>query len=136
MKIQRFEEIIAWQKARTLVAEVYRMTNASASFRRDVGLREQIRRAAVSAMSNIAEGFGRYTDKEMTNFLNIAGGSIAEVQSQLYVALDLKYIEAASFESLYSLADETGRLLTGFMNYLRRSKSGNERTVGSRVTSR
>lgn len=121
MKIQRFEDIVAWQKARVLVVEIYRMTNASDSFRKDLGLREQIRRAAVSAMSNIAEGFGRHTDKEMTNFLNIAGGSVAEVQSQLYVALDLKYIERGSFDSVYSLADEASRLLTAFMKYLRKS---------------
>jgi four helix bundle protein len=60
-------------------------------------------------------------DKEMANFLNIAGGSIAEVQSQLYVERDLDYIEQASFDTLYALADETSRLLTGFMKYLRKS---------------
>ena len=120
MKIQRIEDIIAWQKARELVVEIYRLTNVSENFKKDFGLREQIRRAAVSAMSNIAEGFGRNSDKEMSNFLNIASGSIAEVQSQLYVALDLKYIERGSFDSVYLLADEASRLLTAFMKYLRK----------------
>ncbi len=120
MKIQRFEDIIAWQKARELVAEIYRLTNASENFKKDFGLREQVRRAAVSAMSNIAEGFGRNSDKEMANFLNIASGSLSEVQSQIYVALDLQYIGTDSFDTVYSLAGKTSRLLTAFMKYLRK----------------
>jgi four helix bundle protein len=112
---------LAWQKARELVREVYRLTNGSEGFKKDFGLKDQIRRAAVSSMSNIAEGFGRRGDKEFANFLNIAGGSVAEVQSQLYVALDLQYIDQPVFRTAYSLADETNRLLTSFMNYLKTS---------------
>jgi four helix bundle protein len=119
MKILRFEEILAWQKARELVREVYRMTNSSEGFKKDFGLKDQIRRAAVSSMSNIAEGFGRLGDREFANFLNIASGSVAEVQSQLYVALDLQYIDQRSFSAAYSLAEESSRLLTNFMKYLK-----------------
>jgi|SRR3989304_7195081 four helix bundle protein len=119
MKIQKFEDIIAWQKTRELVRVVYEMTNKSEGFKKDFGLKDQIRRASVSSMSNIAEGFARNSDKEFANFLNIARGSLAEVQSQLYIALDLSYIDNKKFDKVYSLADETSRLLTNFMKYLK-----------------
>ena len=119
-KIRRFEDIVAWQKARELVKVIYQMTNESEKFRKDFGLKDQIRRAAVSSMSNISEGFARTSDKEFANFLNIARGSVAEVQSQLYVALDLGYIDKNAFSIGYALADETSRLLTNFMKYLRK----------------
>lgn len=119
-RIRRFEDIVAWQKARELVKVIYQMTNELEKFRKDFGLKDQIRRAAVSSMSNIAEGFARTSDKEFANFLNIARGSVAEVQSQLYVALDLGYINKNAFNTAYALADETSRLLTNFMKYLRK----------------
>ena len=119
-KIQRFEDIVGWQKARELVKVVYQMTNESEEFRKDFGLRDQIRRAAVSSMSNVSEGFARTSDKEFANFLNIARGSVAEVQSQLYIAIDLGYINQNAFNTGYALADETSRLLTNFMKYLRK----------------
>lgn len=119
MIIGKFEEIIAWQKSRELVKSVYQLTRQSDGFKGDFGLKDQIRRAAVSSMSNVAEGYGRKGDKEFANYLNIASGSVAEVQSQLYVALDLNYIDMNSFETVYALADETSRLLTGFMKYLK-----------------
>jgi four helix bundle protein len=123
MKISRFEDIVAWQKSRELVRSVYSLTNQSEGFSRDFGLKDQIRRAAVSSMSNIAEGFGRRGDKEFANFLNIAAGSITEVQSQLYIALDLGYVEQQDFDVNYALADEASRLLTNFMKYLYKSDS-------------
>ena len=83
-------------------------------------LKDQIRRAAVSSMSNISEGFARTSDKEFANFLSIARGSVAEVQSQLYIALDLGYIDKSAFNTAYALADETSRLLTNFMKYLQK----------------
>ncbi len=89
--ITRFEEIEAWQKARQLSAAIYKTTNAGI-FSRDFGLRDQIRRAAVSVMSNIAEGFDRGGNKEFIQFLYIAKGSAAEIQAQLYVALDAGYM--------------------------------------------
>lgn len=91
MKIEKFEDIKAWQIARELVREIYRITNKD-EFAKDFGLKDQIRRAAVSIMSNISEGFERGSDKEFNQFLNYARGSSAEVKSQLYIASDLGYI--------------------------------------------
>lgn len=110
-KIERFEEILAWQKARELTKEIYRISS-NGGFSRDYGLRDQIRRAAVSIMLNIAEGFARKTFREFSQFLVIAHGSAAEVQAALYVALDQGYITKSEFESLYKMTDETSRMIT------------------------
>ncbi|MCL0082943.1 four helix bundle protein [Thermodesulfovibrionales bacterium] len=117
-QIKRFEDIEAWKKARALVKEIYRATGES-RFSKDFSLKDQIRRAAVSVMSNTAEGFSRQTDKEFVQFLHIAKGSTSEVQSQLYVELDLDYISKKEFTSLYSNADEVARLISGFIRYLK-----------------
>jgi len=117
-KIERFEDIEAWKKARSLVKEVYRATGQDRFFK-DFGLRDQIRRASVSIISNIAEGFSRQTDQEFIHFLYIAKGSTSEVQSQLYVALDLDYINREEFERLYDEADQVARLISGFIKYLK-----------------
>ncbi len=116
-KIDRFEDIQAWQKARGLNKEIYSITE-SHSFSRDFSLRDQMRRASVSVMANIAEGFGRKSKKEFSNFLNMAHGSAAEVQCHLYVALDLQYMTKADFETLYDKAEEVSRMIQGFMKYL------------------
>lgn len=118
-KIERFEEIQAWQKARVLVKEIYTVSNAGA-FARDFGLRDQMRRAAVSIMLNIAEGFARKTNREFIQFLVIAHGSAAEVQSALYIALDLGYITSTEFDAMYRLADEVSKLIMAFSRYLGR----------------
>src|SRR5579862_7957610 len=97
MKIERFEDIIAWQKARELTKDIYSATKVGA-FARDFGLRDQVQRAAVSTMSNIAEGFERGGDNEFIQFLSHSKGSCGEVRSQLYVALDQAYISGQSFE--------------------------------------
>jgi four helix bundle protein len=94
--IKRFEDLHAWQSARELVRMVYEDTGQK-EFSRDFGLKDQIRRAAVSVMSNIAEGFGSGSDAEFVRFLGIARRSDSEVQSQSYVALDLKYISQEHF---------------------------------------
>src|SRR5438045_3662764 len=99
MAIRRFEEIIAWQKARALTSAVY-ATTSTRPFSRDYGLRDQIRRAAVSAMSNIAEGFERARPGEFQHFLSTAKASCAEVRSQLYVALDAGYVDPDTFGKL------------------------------------
>jgi len=117
--IRRFEDIEAWQKARELVREIYKAC-AHASLGRDFALRDQVCRAAVSSMSNIAEGFSRNSDRDFAHFLDIARGSASEVQSLLYVALDVSHIEKNEFERLYKLADETASLIGGLILYLRK----------------
>ena len=104
-----------------MVREIY-LVGREANFSRDFGLKDQICRAAVSSMSNIAEGFGRKSAKDFAHFLDVARGSALEVQSLLYVARDLKYIDEADFDRLYKLADETVSLIAGFTAYLRRTQ--------------
>jgi len=119
-KIERFEDIIAWQKARDLVKAIYETSN-SGIFAKDFSLRDQIRRATVSIMLNIAEGFARRTNREFLQFLVVAHGSAAEVQAALYVALDQKYISQEQFENLYKIAMEVSKTIMGFSNYLKKS---------------
>ena len=121
-KIEKFEDIEAWQKARELTNAIYTVTK-SGPFSRDFGLRDQIQRAAVSVMSNIAEGFERGGDIEFRRFLSIAKGSAGEIKAQLYVALDAGLIDKEQFDSLYEMATNTGNLIGGFMRYL--SKNNN-----------
>ncbi len=111
-KIEKFEDLIAWQKARILTRKIYQVTREG-EFAKDFGLRNQIQRAAVSIMSNIAEGFERYNPNEFHQFLSIAKASCAEVRSQLYVALDVAYLNNDQFISLLNLAKETGRVIGG-----------------------
>ena len=118
MKIERFEDIKAWQEARVLVKIIYNATKSNKNFTGDYKFREQIHSAAVSVMSNIAEGFSRRSTKEFIQFLFIAKGSVAEVQSQLYVALDQSYVNEEKFAELYPKSDEVARLLSGFIKYL------------------
>ena len=119
-EIRRFEDLIAWQKARDLTKGVYLLTAATA-FSKDFGLRDQIRRAAVSIMSNIAEGFERAGRAEFHQFLVIAKGSCAEVRSQLYVALDAGYVTREQFDKVRSEAEEVGRVIGGLRASLKRS---------------
>ena len=116
---KRFEDILAWQKAREITNQVYKGTTAG-TFSKDFGLRDQLRRASVSIMANIAEGFGRRSDKEFANFLNIAHGSAAECQSHLYVALDLEYLKKEEFDRLYKAFDECSRMIIGLSHHLRK----------------
>jgi four helix bundle protein len=116
-QIEKFEDIEAWQKSRELSRAIYALTGKGA-FARDFALRDQIRRSAISVMSNIAEGFDRGGNKEFIQFLYIAKGSIAEVRAQLYIALDAGYLEQEQFRNLYDLTGSTGRLIGGFIPYL------------------
>lgn len=118
--IQKFEDIEAWQKARELTRAIYACSGAG-QFARDFGLRDQVRRAAVSIMSNIAEGFERSGSAEFSQFLAIAKGSAGEVEAQLYVALDQGYINKEQFDSIRALVSSTKKLIAGFMNYLKQS---------------
>ena len=115
--ITRFEEIEAWQTARQLANMIYDLTDQMA-FGRDYGLKDQIRRAAVSVMSNIAEGFESHTQALFLDFLGRAKGSAGEVRSQLYIALDRRYITREQFEAAYDLADKVSRQIHRFMTYL------------------
>jgi four helix bundle protein len=117
---KKFEEIECWKKARELTRQIYKITGQRA-FARDFGLRDQIRRASVSVMSNIAEGFDRSGTAEFVHFLAIAKGSAAEVRCQLYVAVDQGYIPEDYFVELNELAAETGNMVGGLMKYLRGS---------------
>lgn len=117
-KFSKFEEIQAWQKARDVTLLIYKIT-ADEHFAKDWGLKDQIRRASVSIMANIAEGHGRRTNVEFANFLNIARGSVAEVQSHLYVALGLNYITKDDFEKLYQALTEISRMTLSLAQYLR-----------------
>jgi|SRR5690242_6456150 len=100
-KIEKFEDIIAWQKARELTKEIYAHAKAGL-FVKDYGLRDQIQRASVSIMGNVAEGFDRGGDKEFIQFLSISKGSYGEVKSHLYVALDQQYVSSTQFNRLYN----------------------------------
>lgn len=119
-KIKKFEDVESWKKARRLTKRVYSATSASRSTR-DFSLKDQIRRASVSILSNIAEGFERGGDKEFLQFLAIAKGSCGEVRAQLYVALDQEYMSQEEFEELCGITTEVGQLLSGLMKYLKES---------------
>lgn len=123
-KIERFEDIKAWQTARELNNLIYDVTQNS-HFSKDFSLKDQIRRASVSVMANIAEGFGRRSNKEFANFLNISHASAAEVQCHLYIALDRGYIKKTAFDDLYRKTDEVSRMIQGFRKYLSNSVTPN-----------
>jgi four helix bundle protein len=120
MKIDRFEEIEAWKAARELTREIYALTRQEA-FSKDFGLRDQIQRASVSVMANIAEGFDGRSTREFIRFLGYAFRSATEVQSHLYVALDQEYLMKNEFDNLYQQAVETKKLINGFIRYLRKA---------------
>lgn len=120
-KIERFEDLEAWKKARILTRDIYQITGQG-NISKEFGLKDQLRRAAVSIMSNIAEGFERGGNKEFVQFLSIAKGSAGEVRSQLYVTLDAGFISQEVFESLYQDTTKIGQLIGGLMKYLSESK--------------
>ena len=117
-KLEQFEDLIAWQKARSLTREIYRVTREG-RFSKDFGLASQIQRAAVSIMANIAEGFERNRLAEFHQFLSIAKGSCGEVRSHLYVALDAGYLTERRFSELLAQAEEVGRVVGGLRASIR-----------------
>lgn len=119
MKIIRFEDIQAWQEARKLVTMIYELIRKNEKFKKDLRLVNQIQAAAVSSMSNIAEGFSRKSHKEFIQFLFISRSSAAEVQSQLYVAIDQKYVTQADFDTVYEQAGIVSKMTSSFISYLR-----------------
>ncbi len=114
MVIKQFEDIIAWQKAKTLSLLIYDNFKDS----RDFSFRDQIQRAAISIMNNIAEGFERRGDKQFKNFLFIAKGSCGEVRSMLYLALELKYMDSQTYQTCYEITIEVSKMLTGLSKSL------------------
>jgi four helix bundle protein len=119
-RIERFEELLSWQKARLLANSVYILTNKP-SFLNDYELKNQIRKAAGSVMHNIAEGFESGSDPEFIRFLKFARRSANEVQSELYLALDRDYISQDDQKTTYHLAVEVKRLINGLINYFKKS---------------
>lgn len=120
--IKRFEDLQCWQTGRRLKQLVYSYTRAKA-FATDYALVTQIRRAAQSVTANVSEGFEREGNREFIQFLSHAKGSVGEVKDHLYTAFDEKYIDQTSFDAAYALADDTTKLIGGFMSYLRRAES-------------
>jgi four helix bundle protein len=119
-RFDSFEDMEVWQKARELTRDLYAISNQG-RFSRDFGLREQVRRAAVSIVSNIAEGFERRGDREFARFLSVAKGSAGEVRAQLYVALDLGYLSRTEFDRLSAASVEISRMVSSLITYLRRT---------------
>lgn len=116
--IQKFEDLKIWQKAREVNLQIYKLSNKG-SFSKDFGLRDQIRRASISVLSNIAEGFERNGSKEFSQFLSIAKASAAEVRAQWYVAKDLDYISNEEFTEVANGLMEASKMISGLMSYLK-----------------
>ena len=110
MRVERFEELIAWQKARVMTKSIY-MATKRGEFARDFGLAGQMQRSSVSVMSNIAEGFERNRSTEFHQFLSMAKGSCGELRSQLYVAYDIGYLDEGEFKQLFGQSQEVGRTI-------------------------
>lgn len=117
MKITRFEDLECWKEARNMVNRVYSVCRVI-ELKKDYSLTDQIRRAAVSIMANIAEGFARKGNKEFVQFLYISKSSAAELQSHLYIALDQGYLSKNEFEELYNISEKVQRMISNFIKYL------------------
>ena len=120
-KFNSFEAINSWKKAREFNKRIYEITDG-AIFKKDYDLVRQLRRASISVSSNIAEGFERNTDKEFIYFLYVAKASAGEVRSQIYLALDLKYISEIEFDELFEKVSDISKLISGFIKYLNDSQ--------------
>ena len=118
MKSKTFEELKVWQDSRAFVKSIYELTSSN-NFAKDYGLKDQIQRAAVSIMNNIAEGFERNNNKEFIIFLKYSKGSAGEIRSMLYVALDLNYISKSTFEEYYENVINIITQISNFIKYLK-----------------
>ena len=123
-RIERFEQLVAWQKARVLTRLIYEATRKE-TFSRDFGLSSQIQRAAVSTMSNVAEGFERGGRGEFHQFLSTAKASCAELRSQLYVAFDVGYLDQNQFDNLMVRAEELAKIIGGLRASVAKQRSNN-----------
>ena len=117
---EKFEDLRVWQTARQIVSSIYRLSSVD-GFSKDYALRDQIRRAAISIPSNISEGFARRSNREFVQFLFIAKGSAAEVENQLYLALDQSYITQEEFNSIYEGLELLSKQLSKFITYLKKA---------------
>ena len=115
--LQKFEDLLAWQKARVMVNQIYVITRKQ-EFSKDNELLKQIRRAAISILSNISEGFERNGNKEFAHFLSITTGSIGEVKAQLYIAFDQNYIQEEELNNLLNDCNEIGKMVNKLIQYL------------------
>jgi four helix bundle protein len=127
--LTRFTEIRAWQAARELAKAVYSLTDEPV-MAKDFALRDQLRRAAISSMSNIAEGFSRNSHQDFARFLDFARGSVSEVQSLLFICLDIQRIDQVRFDALFAQADKTIALIAAFQDHLRPSRLKEDGTSG------
>lgn len=125
MRVEKFEDLVAWQKARDLTRRIYQITQTG-SFAKDFGLRDQIQRSSVSVMANIAEGFDRASRAEFHQFLVIAKGSCAEVRAHLYVALDVGYLREQIFAELLELTEELSRIIRGLRAAVAKQRKENK----------
>ena len=123
--VKRFEDLIAWQKARELASAVYDATTKG-GFAKDFGLRDQITRAVVSVMSNLAEGFERGTRSEFHQYIVVAKASCADVRSDLYLAHDIGYLDSGQFEKLMAQADEVARIVNALRSAVQKRRDGNK----------
>lgn len=130
MRIERFEDVQAWQAGRELVRLVY-AASRQGRFARDVRLASQMQSAAISVISNIAEGFDAGSDAEFIRFLCFARRSASEIQSQLYAALDVGYIDEATFRRLYDKATDVKKLINAFIRYLRTPRREKQKDAAS-----
>lgn len=118
MKIGRFEDVDSWKEARLLVNEIYTLLGSC----RDYGFRDQIQRAAISVMSNVAEGFDRGSNREFVQYLVISRGSVSEVKSLAYAALDIGYFDLVAFEAVIARCNRISNILNGFIRFLKASE--------------
>jgi four helix bundle protein len=132
-KIEKYEDIVAWQKARVLAQKIYKLT-LSDDFSKDFSLVNQIRSSSGSVMDNIAEGFERDGNKEFRYFLSIAKGSIGETRSQLYRAKDRNFISSTDFEALSNLSLDISKLISGLIKYLKSNILATETKVENKHT--
>jgi four helix bundle protein len=122
---KKIEEILVWKKSRELVHKIYSLF-LNDKINRDFAFRDQIKRAVISIMTNIAEGYGRKSNIEFANFLNYSHGSVVEVESLLYIALDQHYIAEVDFKNLYTNCEEISKMIFNLQIYLRKSNQPNQ----------
>jgi four helix bundle protein len=125
---KKFEDLEVWQYARVLISDIYLLSEQE-KIRKKYSITDQIQRAVLSVMNNIAEGFERYSDKEFAFLLNVSKGSVGEVRSMLYVLLDMKFIEESQFQSLQDKAFTISKSLAGFITYLKRNSNADSSSV-------